>query len=203
MDRTALARAARRARNKTGAQGGFTLLELLIGLAVFSVGMLGISALFVMQISANADSIRQSTANNIALGMIEKARSVPFYKMVSWDPTDERPAIPCQGSGAANKANMVDCLRPDTGDVTVPAAPYDSLVSDPAYVSIGALGGEEIGALDTTYTQGMEIKRTYSIVPDAPQADMKTITARVDWRLAGTAQVHTVTHMVVRDMEVR
>jgi len=203
MDRTALARAILRARKKAPGQGGFTLLELLIGLAVFSVGMLGISALFVMQISANADSIRQSTANNIALGMIEKARSVPFYKMISWDPTDERPAIPCQGSGAASKANMVDCLRPDTGDATVPTAPYNSLVSDGAYVSIGALGGDEIGALDTTYTKGMEIKRTYSIVPNAPQADMKTITARVDWRLAGTAEVHTVTHMVVRDMEVR
>jgi|GEM_PF-2067607 len=201
MDRTRHLRAARRRR--IAAQGGFTLLELLTGLAVLSVGMLGISALFMMQISANADSIRQSTANNIALGMIEKARSVPFYKMVSWDPTDERPAIPCQGSGAASKANMVDCLRPDTGDGTVPASPYNSLVSDAAYVSIGALGGEEIGALDTTYTQGMEIKRTFTIVPDAPQAEMKTITARVEWRLAGTAKVHTVTHMVVRDMEVR
>jgi len=201
MDRTRPLRAARRRR--IAAQGGFTLLELLTGLAVLSVGMLGISALFMMQISANADSIRQSTANNIALGMIEKARSVPFYKMVSWDPTDERPAIPCQGSGAASKANMVDCLRPDTGDGTVPASPYNSLVSDAAYVSIGALGGEEIGALDTTYTQGMEIKRTFTIVPDAPQAEMKTITARVEWRLAGTAKVHTVTHMVVRDMEVR
>jgi prepilin-type N-terminal cleavage/methylation domain-containing protein len=185
------------------AEGGFTLLELLVGLAVFSIGMMGISTLFLMQISANADSIRKSTANNIALGMIEKARSVPFYKMISWDPTDERPAIPCQGSGAANTANLVDCLRPDTADVTVPAAPYDSLVSDAAYVGIGTLGGDEIGALDTTYTQGMEIKRTYTIVPDTPQADMKTITARVDWRLAGSVTVHTVTHMVVRDMEVR
>lgn len=201
MDRTRHLRAARRRR--IAAQGGFTLIELLVGLAVLSVGMLGISALFVMQISANADSIRQSTANNIALGMIEKARSVPFYKMVSWDPTDERPAIPCQGSGAANKANIVDCLRPDTGDGTVPAAPYNSLVSDAAYVSIGALGSDEIGNLDTTYTQGMEIKRTFTIVPDTPQAEMKTITARVDWRLASAAKVHTVTHMVVRDMEVR
>jgi len=202
MDRTRFPfRPAPRAR--AGAQAGFTLLELLVGLAVFSVGMMGISALFLMQISANADSIRQSTANNIALGMIEKARSVPFYKMVSWDPTDERPAIPCQGLGAANKANMVDCLRPDSVDGTTPAAPYNSLASDAAYVGIGTLVGEEIGTLDTTYTQGMEIKRTYTIVPDTPQANMKTISARVDWRLAGSLAVHTVTHVVVRDMEVR
>jgi prepilin-type N-terminal cleavage/methylation domain-containing protein len=184
-------------------EGGFTLLELLIGLAVFAIGMLGISALFALQVTANADSIRKSTANNIALGMIEKARSVPFYKMVSWDPTDERPAIPCQGSGAANQANMVDCLRPDTSDATVPAAPYDSLVNDGAFIAIGAVGADEIGPLNTTYVKGMEIKRTYTIIPNSPQAEMKTITARVDWRLAGTANVHTVRHVVVRDMEVR
>jgi prepilin-type N-terminal cleavage/methylation domain-containing protein len=184
-------------------EGGFTLLELLLGLAVFSVGMLGISALFGMQISANADSIRHNTANNIALGMIEKARQVPYYKMVSWDPTDERPAIPCQGTAAALEANMVDCLRPDSANAVAPAAPYDSLVSDADYLAMSALSTEEIGALNTTYTKGMEIKRTYSIVRDSPQADMKTITARVDWRMAGSADIHTVTHVVVRDMEVR
>lgn len=184
-------------------EAGFTMLELLIGLAVFAIGMLGISALFALQVTANAESIRQNVANNIALGMIEKARQVPFYKMSSWDPTDERPAIPCQGSGAANLANMVDCLRPDTSDPTVPAAPYDSLVNDPAFVSIGGLGADEIGPLDTTYVKGMEIKRAYTIIPNSPQADMKTITARVQWRLAGTANVHTVRHVVVRDMEVR
>jgi prepilin-type N-terminal cleavage/methylation domain-containing protein len=187
---------------RTG-EGGFTLLELLIGLAVFAIGMLGISALFSLQVTANADSIRQSTANNIALGMIEKARSVPYYMMISWNPTDERPAIPCQGLAALNKANVVDCLRPDTGDATVPAAPYNSLVNDPSFVSLGAVGADEIGPLSTTYTKGMEIKRSFTIIPNSPQADMKTVTARVDWRLAGTATVHTVRHVVVRDMEVR
>jgi prepilin-type N-terminal cleavage/methylation domain-containing protein len=182
---------------------GFTLLEVLISLAVFAIGMLGISALFSLQVTANADAIRKNVANNIALGMIEKARAVPYYMMISWNPTDERPAIPCQGSGAANLANIVDCLRPDSGDGTVPAAPYNSLVNDAAFISIGALGSEEIGRLDTTYAKGMEIKRSFTIIPNSPQADMKTITARVDWRLAGTAAAHTVRHMVVRDMEVR
>jgi hypothetical protein len=32
---------------------------------------------------------------------------------------------------------------------------------------------------------------------------MKTITVRVAWRLAGSSEVHTITHAVVRDMEVR
>jgi prepilin-type N-terminal cleavage/methylation domain-containing protein len=184
-------------------QGGFTLLELLMGLAVFSVGMLGLSALFTMQITANATAIRQNVANNIALGMIEQARSVPYYFMNSWDPTDERPAIPCQGSGAANMANRVDCLRPDTADSSVPPAPYDTLVSDASYVDISAVSSAEVEPLNTTYTKGMQIRRQFTIVPNSPQVDMKTITVRVNWRLAGTADVHTITHAVVRDMEVR
>jgi prepilin-type N-terminal cleavage/methylation domain-containing protein len=182
---------------------GFTLLELLVSLAVFSIGMLGLSALFAMQIEANGDAIRHNTANNIALGMIEKARSVPYYKMVSWDPTDERPAIPCQGSGAANQANIVDCLRPDTSDPTVPVAPYNGLSSDGSFMPFSSLSTEEIGTLNASFTKGMEIKRTYVIVPNSPAAELKTITAQVQWRLAGTTLVHTVSQVLVRDMAVK
>jgi len=192
-----------RTRPAHRAQGGFTLIELLVALAVLSVGMLGLSALFALQITANADSIRKNVANNVALGMVERARSVPFYRMVSWDPTDERPAIPCQGSGAANLANEVDCLRPDTANSAVPPAPYNGLVSDPDYVAFSDLSAEEIGALNASFTAGMEIKRTYTIVPDTPAADMKTITAQVQWRVPGSARITTVSHVIVRDMEVR
>lgn len=190
-------------RAAASGQGGFTLLELLISLAVFSLGMLGLTALFAMQIEANADAIRKNVANNVALGMIEKARSVPYYRMISWDPTDERPAIPCQGSGAANRADRVDCLLPDTGDATVPPAPYNTLVSDPAFVAFSALGADEVATLNASFTSGMEIKRTFTIVPDAPAADMKTITARVQWRVPGNPRVSSVSHVIVRDMQVR
>jgi prepilin-type N-terminal cleavage/methylation domain-containing protein len=192
-----------RARAALKGEGGFTLLELLISLVVFSIGMLGLNALFALQIETNADAIRQNTANNIALGMIEKARSVPYYLMVSWDPTDERPAIPCQGSGAANEANRVDCLRPDTSDATVPPAPYNGLQNDAAFVPFSSLSTEEIGTLNASFTKGMEVKRSYVIVPNSPAADMKTITAQVKWRLTGSLQVHTVNQVLVRDMAVK
>lgn len=185
------------------AEGGFTLLELLISLAVFAIGMLGLSALFAMQVTTNADAIRHNVANNIALGMIEKARSVPYYLMISWDPTDERAAIPCQGSGAANQANRVDCLRPDSDDNTVPPSPYNSLVSDGAYLAFSTLSTEEIGTLNSSYTRGMLIKRSFQIVNDSPAANMKTITAKVDWQVPGSAKVYSVSQTIVRDMEVK
>ena len=193
----------RHARRAPRSEDGFTLLELLISLAVFAIGMLGLSALFAMQVTTNADAIRHNVANNIALGMIEKARSVPYYLMVSWDPTDERAAIPCQGSGAANQANRVDCLRPDSVDNTTPPAPYNTLSSDGSYMAFSSLATEEIGTLNASYTRGMLIKRTFVIVPDAPAANMKTITARVDWKVPGSATVNTVSQTIVRDMEVK
>jgi type IV pilus assembly protein PilV len=202
MHRTRPTRRVRRPV-RLNSEAGFTLLELLISLVVFAIGMLGLSALFAMQVTTNADAIRHNVANNIALGMIEKARSVPYYMMVSWDPTDERPAIPCQGSGAANQANRVDCLRPDTSDGTVPPAPYNSLVSDAAYLAFSSLSSEEVGVLQASYTRGMLIKRSYQIVPDSPAANMKTITAKVDWQVPGSAKVYTVSQTIVRDMAVK
>jgi prepilin-type N-terminal cleavage/methylation domain-containing protein len=200
---TPFPRIRHKVRTAPRGEAGFTLLELLISLVIFSIGMLGLNALFAMQVTTNADSIRKNTANNIALGMIEKARSVPYYLMVSWDPTDQRPAIPCQGLGAANQANRVDCLRPDTADATVPPAPYNGLQSDAAYLPFSSLATEEIGTLNASYTKGMEVKRTYIIVPNSPAADLKTITAQVQWRMAGTADVHLVSQVLVRDMEVK
>ena len=184
-------------------EGGFTLLEMLVSLAVFSVGMLGLTGLFAMQINANASSIRMNVANNIALAAIEEAKSVPYYLMTSWDPTSNVATIPCQGDGAANLADRVDCLLPDTGDPTVPPAPYNRLVSDAAFVAIGDVMGQNADASTRSFTTGMEVRRTFNIVADNPALNMKTITAQVDWRLAGSNNIHTVSYTTVRDMGVR
>ncbi len=184
-------------------QGGFTLLEMLISLAVFSVGMLGLTSLFAMQMSVNANAIRNSVANNLALGAIEEAKSVPYYILRSWNPSQTSATIPCQGDVALNQGNRVDCLRPDTADNTVPAAPYNRLVSDAAFVPMSTLANAGFAQAGRDYTKGMEIKRTFTIQPDIPVANMKTITAQVEWRIAGTTKVHTVSYTTVRDMDVR
>jgi len=97
----------------------------------------------------------------------------------------------------------VDCLRPDTSDATVPPAPYNGLQNDAAFVPFSSLSTEEIGTLNASFTKGMEVKRSYVIVPNSPAADMKTITAQVKWRLTGSLQVHTVNQVLVRDMAVK
>ncbi|MFQ5510015.1 MAG: prepilin-type N-terminal cleavage/methylation domain-containing protein [Leptospirillia bacterium] len=184
-------------------EGGFTLLELLISLLILSFSMLGLTTLFTLQAVTNANAIRHNAMNTVVLGMVEKARSVPYYRINAWDPSNNSAAIPCQGLGSALKADRIDCLRPDTSDATVPPSPYNEFVSDADFIPITALPGDQLRVLNTSFSKGISIKRTYSIVPDSPQADMKTITARVDWKVSGQSDVHSVTHVIVRDMDVR
>ncbi len=201
MSRTPLARVSP-ARTRSG-ESGFTLLEMLIALAVFSVGMLGLTSLFAMQTNINANSIRQNVANNIALSPIEEAKSVPYYIMRAWNPGQVSTVVPCQGDPALAQANRVDCLRPDSVDPTVPTAPYNGLVSDAVFVPITNLSASGAVQANRDYTKSMEIQRTFTIQPDIPVVNMKTISIQVDWRVAGTTKVHTVTYTTIRDMDVK
>jgi prepilin-type N-terminal cleavage/methylation domain-containing protein len=190
-------------RNPLNQQDGFTLLEMLISLAVFAVGMLGLTSLFAMQIATNAQAVRHNVANSIALGTIEEAKAVPFYRMTSWDPTQASATIPCQGDALAAMADRVDCLTPDQAIAIVPAAPYDHFVSDNAFVPMANLAAQGLAQSDRDFTRGMEIQRTFTIIPDQPAVDMKTFTVQVDWRMAGKTEVHTVSYTTVRDMDIR
>lgn len=184
-------------------QAGFTLLELLISLAIFAFGMMGITSLFAMQTNINANAIRHNVANNIALNAVEEAKGVPYYRMINWNPADASASVPCQLPAAANLANRADCLRPDTVNATTPPAPYDHFVSDAGFVPVTTLANLGQIQADRAFTKGMEIRRTYTITPDTPAVDMKTIAVQVQWRLAGSNDVQTVAYTTVRDMDIR
>ena len=77
--------------NTTVRQAGFSLLELVIGLFIFSTGMLALASLQGQLTRSQADAAIRSVATNIAEEQIELARgfglidndeanSIPFYK---------------------------------------------------------------------------------------------------------------------------
>ncbi len=187
-------------RHKAPDESGFTLLELMIALVVFSIGMLGLSGLFTLQITTNADALRRNIANNVALSAMEELKEAPYYTVRAWDPkapAAERPTgIPCLGPsniGNANpgKANEVDCLN------------NTQFPSDADFVSMTALAADGQAAAGRDYTSAMEVKRTYSFVTDSPVANMKTITVQVEWRVAGSTDVRSISYTTVRDMDAR
>jgi type IV pilus assembly protein PilV len=56
-------------------QRGFSLLELLIALVVFSVGMLAIAGLQTVSKQANYEGLQRTTAAQVANGMLEDIRT--------------------------------------------------------------------------------------------------------------------------------
>lgn len=57
---------------------GFSLLEVLIALIVFSIGMLGIGGLQLLSKQNNFEAIQRTTAAMLAQDMIERMRANPY-----------------------------------------------------------------------------------------------------------------------------
>ena len=57
-----------------GAQRGFSLIEMLIALFVFSVGLLAIAGLQTMSKQANFEALQRTAASQIAYGLLEDMR---------------------------------------------------------------------------------------------------------------------------------
>ena len=53
---------------------GFSLIEMLVALVVFSVGLLAIAGLQTMSKQANFEALQRTTASQIAHGLLENMR---------------------------------------------------------------------------------------------------------------------------------
>lgn len=71
---------ARRRRRRRG-QGGFTLLELLITMAITVIGLLGLMAMYVATAKGNEATARSSAAVTIAQETLEELRSMSMESL--------------------------------------------------------------------------------------------------------------------------
>ena len=95
-------------------QRGFSLIEMLIALIVFSVGLLAIAGMQTMSKQANFESLQRTTASQIAYGLLEDMRvngdAIAVYLAAGEMGNNSRgnePAPNCSGSSictAAQKA---------------------------------------------------------------------------------------------------
>ena len=60
--------------NKHTSQSGFSLLELLVALTIFSVGLLSVVGLQTVSKRANFEAVQRTTASQIAYGLLEDMR---------------------------------------------------------------------------------------------------------------------------------
>lgn len=68
---------------QTRGDKGFSLLEVLVGMAVFMIGMLGVIVLFMSAVRMNAFSGNFSEANSLAVRKIEELRESDYDLVVS------------------------------------------------------------------------------------------------------------------------
>lgn len=61
-----------------GAAAGFSLIEMMIGIAVFTVGFMGIGALYIMNDRSSVLAVEETVATNALRGVAERIRSAPF-----------------------------------------------------------------------------------------------------------------------------
>lgn len=64
-------------RKQTGAQG-FTLIEVLIAMAIFAIGILAVTSMQMRSINLNASARMQTEATTLAADWMERLLSLPY-----------------------------------------------------------------------------------------------------------------------------
>lgn len=115
-------------------QAGFSLLELLVSLVVFSVGLLGIAGLQMMSKQAGFEGIQRTLASQVANGLLEDMRTNGSGISIYTAAND-------LGGGSLSGLPVSSCRNPDT-----PCTPAQKSVHDLAYWEQLVDGDREIGA---------------------------------------------------------
>jgi type IV pilus assembly protein PilV len=100
-------------RNRT--QAGFTLIEVLIAVVIFAVGLLTVASLQVVARKANYEAVQRTTASHLAQGMLERMRAnrsglstyVGGGELVLGGASRVAPANTCQNRGSPCTADNV------------------------------------------------------------------------------------------------
>ncbi|MBN1571823.1 MAG: prepilin-type N-terminal cleavage/methylation domain-containing protein [Deltaproteobacteria bacterium] len=79
---TKMRRLMRPLRFDCGSERGFSILENMISMAIFSVGILSISMLFTQTMTFTHNSEKMSVATNLAKGKLEELRNTPYANIV-------------------------------------------------------------------------------------------------------------------------
>jgi len=92
-------------------QRGFSLLEMLVALVVFSIGLLAVAGLQTVSKQANYEGLQRTTASQIANGLLEEMRmngdAINVYRVagnIGSSSFGNEPAPSCQTGSECNSA---------------------------------------------------------------------------------------------------
>lgn len=146
---------------KNNTQAGFTLLELLIALVVFAVGILGVYSMQMVSITGNSKSRIVSEGSTMGAGFLET--------IISWD-YDHQALVDDDDSADASDSDG----DIDSGDGTGKDLNYDGIDDT----------GGDFGLTDKVNPDGLVTEDGYTIywnvANDIPLPNTKTIRVIVD-----------------------
>jgi type IV pilus assembly protein PilV len=108
-------------QKKSDTQRGFTLLEVMIALLIFAVGLLQVAALQAVAKRANYESIQRTTASHMAFDMLERMRANSAAVDTYSSAAGER----ILGGGSRGAEPAPDCNSPADGCSSADLAIHD------------------------------------------------------------------------------
>lgn len=134
--------------------GGFSLIEVLVALLVFSIGLIGLAGLMVMSSQANHGAFVRTQATFLAHNLADRMRANPIGVWQggyngTWPTSDTAPT--CDASSACTPAQMATRDRVLWGDMLSQYLPNDSNLA--ASVTC------------TPQTNGLTISNYYQVQP--------------------------------------
>ena len=98
-------------------QNGFSLIELLVTVAIFSIGLLSIAALQTVSKSTNFEALQRTAASQVAYGLLEDMRvngdSAAIYLAAGELGNNSRGAEPAPNCSAAAPCNSAQLAAHD------------------------------------------------------------------------------------------
>lgn len=119
--------------HQAASQRGFSLLELLVSLVIFSIGLLGVAGLQIVSKQSGFESQQRSMASQVAYGMLEDMRTNGSGISVYTAAND-------LGGGTLSALPVSSCRDPNT-----PCSPAQKAVHDLWYWERLVDGAQEIG----------------------------------------------------------
>jgi len=132
-------------------EGGFTLLELLMALAILGVGLLGIVKMQMQSGFGNMTARNRTAAVNLARSKVEEFRRIKEYY------------IPVAGAGTVIGSDLIN--DGDDNDLGNWSSPDNTVTGD----------------LTETGETGGRFAMAWNIADNTPENNMKTVRIRVTW----------------------
>ena len=147
---------------------GFSLLEVLLGITVFMIGMLGVTALNISSLKSNTFSGNMSEATVIAADKLEELLAMDFDEIEDSGVED--------GTGQDVNNNGIDDDDPDDG-----ADDIDTIVNFGLdnFTSADADGFEEGIGKNNIYNV------YWNVAEDEPMPNTKRVNVIVRWQIKG------------------